>query len=620
MLKHWARKPTLRPATPGGPATPGDKNEAPELKAAQVEAPTLHWTKYDIKVTGPEYTDEEYESYLKSDQWTKEETDYLIHLALDFDLRWVVVADRYDFKPQETGGDGDSMAVTMAPKPRSMEDMKARYYEVASKMMALHQPPSSMSHSEFDLLETMKKFDPVRETTRKKLAEALMARTADEIKEEELLLTELKRLVTNEDHFLQERQELFDRLEHPVSQGSIAMYESSAGLVQLMQTLLSADKNKKRRSTAGGSGDAVSSPAQPAATPTTASHAGRDHRSSVSGAHPRKGMGAAAAAGPNVRQLSARDEAKYGIVHHERLSSGVVFRQTRIEKLVLAKSAAQNQKLQEGLAELGIPARAVMPTGRVCAEYERVVAGIQTLLDARKVSEKIANETRILRAQREVREQQEKGQGADGQDKGYGIRDGAEKGSGESEAVGNTSRLALVNGDRGGVGSSKDEDIEMKDGVDNESQVAAPDKTSDAEEEGKPDDEPDDEQDDEPDDEPDEEPDEEPDDEPDDEAERDEDEAEPEAEPEVADTDDSDDERADEQADELREEDDEDEEDEAEDGEDDGEKVEDEGEEPDEEDAADSSRAASSKGTSVHKRSASVFSAVSERSSKKARK
>lgn len=39
-------------------------------------------------------------------EWTKEETDYLFELVKEYDLRWQVIADRYDY----VGG-----------RPRSME-------------------------------------------------------------------------------------------------------------------------------------------------------------------------------------------------------------------------------------------------------------------------------------------------------------------------------------------------------------------------------------------------------------------------------------------------------------------------------------------------------------------
>ena len=52
-----------------------------------------------------------------------------------------------------------------------------------------------------------------------------------------------------------------------------------------------------------------------------------------------------------------------------------------------------------------------MPTAKVCNEYERLIQSIHTLLDVRKVSEKVEGETRILLAQKEQREN--RGSGGD---------------------------------------------------------------------------------------------------------------------------------------------------------------------------------------------------------------
>ena len=381
-----------------------------EGKATQTGGQAFHWGKYNTKISGPKYTDEQYETQLKSDTWSKEETEYLIDLCVEYDLRWIVIADRYEFQPKEMQGNGDAMAVTLTARPRNMEDMKARYYEVAAKMMAITTPLSSMSEAEFALHEKMAKFDPNRETTRKRLAEALMARSPEEIREEEILLGELKRIVTNEDRFLQERKELYTRLDHPVAQGSIAMYESSAGLVQLMQTLLSQDKNKKRRSLMGP-GD-TSSPAQ--GQSAQGSHGpGHAHRPSLTGQSHKKGQPAPA---PTIRKLTSREEDKYGVQHHERLSSGILFRQHRIDKLTLAKSTTQQIKLHGALAELGIPVKAIMPTTKVCAEYESLVQNVHLLLDVRKVGEKTANEIGILRKQKITRG--DKGSGVSGSGEG----------------------------------------------------------------------------------------------------------------------------------------------------------------------------------------------------------
>ena len=358
----------------------------------------------------PEYDDELYEAQLRSDEWSREETDYLFQLAKDFDLRWILIADRYDYQPKESQESGDDMALTAAPKVRSMEDMKARYYQVASKVIVIKQPPASMSEQEFEAYERMTKFDPTRETTRKKLAEALLARSPEEVKEEETLLSELKRIVTNEERFLQERKELYNRLDHPVApQGSVAAYESSGALNQLVQTLLHADKAKKRRSLTGPD-DNASSPAQGTPSQHTP-NLSRDHRGSVSGQSTTKK--ASGAGGKAPRQLSPRDETKFGVSTHERLSSGVSFRSSRIDKLILAKSASQSQKLQAVITQLGLPLRAVMPSTRVCDEYEQLVQNIHKLLDVRKHSEKTANEMKVLDAQKEARLKRERGEEED---------------------------------------------------------------------------------------------------------------------------------------------------------------------------------------------------------------
>ena len=414
VLRHWRKKKEHHGITPG-PATPADTEMGGVVKNEPESKPSVadNFARFNIKLSGPEYTEEEYDGHLRSDDWTKEETDYLVNLTLDFDLRWLVIADRYDYQPHEPVPEGDAMAISPPIKARTMEDMKARYYDVATKMMALHHPLASMSTSEFDLHEKMTKYDPGQETTRKKLAEALLSRSPDEIKEEEILLGELKRIVTNEERLAQERKELYARLEAPQSTGNIAIYQTSQGLAQLMATLLSADKSKKRRSLMSPS-DGASSPAA-----GTSNHqpnqVDRSQRPSLPGGKSLTKK-SSTSTGQNHRQLTPREEAKYGVTHHDRLTSGVSFRTARIDKLIAAKSTAQSAKITAALTELSIPPKLVMPTAKVCAEFERLVGGIQTLLDVRKVSEKVESEIRVLNAQQEERERRERGEvgGSDG--------------------------------------------------------------------------------------------------------------------------------------------------------------------------------------------------------------
>ncbi|EAW10204.1 SANT/Myb-like DNA-binding domain-containing protein [Aspergillus clavatus NRRL 1] len=431
VLRHWQRRPEATTAqAPEGPSemeVDGAKVEDGAVKPADQ---TYSFAKYNVKAQVPRrYTDEEYNRHLKNDDWSRQETDYLMDLVEEYDLRWVVIADRYDFHPQPADSESNATALVPAKRYRTMEQMKARYYFIAASMLALEHPPSEMSEAEFDLHEKMMKFDPDRERARKELAALQLNRSADEVREEGILLEELKRITSNEQNFITERRELYSRLEVPVSVGNTTMYQSSQGLSQLLQTLLQADKSKKRRSILGPEGAAPSPAGQ---TPTSnAPTSARDSRAdtpSNAAAAPtnKKASNAAAAAAAaaastaassaaaakepqhTVKTLTAAEEARYGVQHHDRLAPGVQFRSDRAQKLTQAKSNVQSQKLAAALAELEIPPRLVMPTERVCKEFERLIHSVNLLLDARKVSEKVESEIRVLESAREERERKTK--------------------------------------------------------------------------------------------------------------------------------------------------------------------------------------------------------------------
>ncbi|KAL4890889.1 hypothetical protein BDV59DRAFT_183334 [Aspergillus ambiguus] len=419
VLRHWQRQP--EPAKV--PALEGSEMEVDQPKqeddAAKLPEPEYMFAKYNIKARVPNrYSDEEYNRHLKSDDWSRQETDYLMDMVEEYDLRWVVIADRYDFQPQSNDAEASDNANALVPakRYRTMEQMKSRYYFVAASMLALEHPPSEMSEAEFDLHEKMMKFDPERERARKELAALQLNRTADEVREEGILLEELKRITANEQDFITERRELYSRLEVPVSVGNTTMYQSSQGLSQLLQTLLQADKSKKRRSLLGPEG-AIPSPA--GQTPAPNAGGARDHRAdtpSTTAAAPMSKKAAAAAAAAakqqeaqqTIRTLTPAEEAKYGVQHHERLAPSVQFRSDRAQKLTQAKSNVQTQKLAAALAELEVPLRLVMPTERVCKEFEKLIHSVNLLLDARKVSEKVESEIRVLEAAREERERKER--------------------------------------------------------------------------------------------------------------------------------------------------------------------------------------------------------------------
>ncbi|CRG85371.1 SWR1-complex protein 4 [Talaromyces islandicus] len=419
VLKHWQRRmDTTNKPPPPADATAMDIDGQTKDETQQPAEQPYMFAKYNIKPQLPKrYTDEQYNRHLQSDDWTREETDYLMDLVEEYDLRWVIIADRYDYQAKLDGGNeasSSSSSTALVPannRTRTMEQLKARFYTATATMLALEHPPSEMSEAEFALHEKMMKFDAEREKARKELAALQLNRTADEVREEGVLLEELKRIVTNEQNFIAERKELYERLDIPYHVANTTMYQSSQGLSQLLGTLMQADKSKKRRTIPGI--DNMASPAgqtptqglsngmrdSQADTPTTATSTSKKMSASAAAA----AAAAASAAQPAVKTLTKEEEERYGIRHHDRVTPGVQFRNDKAVKLTQAKSNIQTQKLGAALTELDIPLRLLMPTEKVCKEFEKLIHQVNALLDARKVSEKVEGEIRVLEAARDER-------------------------------------------------------------------------------------------------------------------------------------------------------------------------------------------------------------------------
>lgn len=405
VLRHWKRK-TEKPHVPveenGNGNMEGVTEGAPKPED-EIEDSTF--AKYNVRVNVPEYTEEEYNSKLQSQTWSKDETDYLIGLAYEYDLRWPIIWDRYEYQPPLPAAGQDAMegVIAMPLKVRTMEDMKSRYYSVAAIMMAERKPPIKMNSAEFNLHEVMTNFNPAQETARKKFAEAAFHRTKEEAGEEQSLLLELKRILARSDKLTEERNELYARLEAPLSTGNTGIYTSSQGLAQLLQQLMHVQK--KRKSLVGGEG------ASPAAGPSGVNQQGNSDRrdsniresiSGPSGSNNKKGS----SQGPSERrQLTEEEEQIYGVSHHERIgASGPAFRHEKISKPMSSKSVAQQSKIANVLLELQIPSRLIMPTIEVGEAYENLLVSINMLLDARKLSDKLDGEIKFARGQKAERE------------------------------------------------------------------------------------------------------------------------------------------------------------------------------------------------------------------------
>lgn len=129
------------------------------------------FAKYNKRVDLLRYNDEEYEQLCSGDpSWSRAETDFLLELCLRFDLRFAVIADRYDWP----GG-----------AERTVEDLKARYYGIAQRLVEARAdfPEQAAVHP-----VCAEPFNAAHERERKEDLAALLSRSAAREREESELL------------------------------------------------------------------------------------------------------------------------------------------------------------------------------------------------------------------------------------------------------------------------------------------------------------------------------------------------------------------------------------------------------------------------------------------------
>ena len=109
----------------------------------------------------PTFNDMEYATHLTMEGWTRQETDHLLDLCQRFDLRFTVVHDRWD---KQT-----------FPTPRSIEDLKERYYTLVEKLESLHIEPGKIATKSFS-------YDAEHERKRKEQLQKLYDRTQEQVR------------------------------------------------------------------------------------------------------------------------------------------------------------------------------------------------------------------------------------------------------------------------------------------------------------------------------------------------------------------------------------------------------------------------------------------------------
>lgn len=85
-----------------------------------------------------EYSQYEYDLYLADPSWTADETAYLFDMLRTYDLRFIVVADRYEYLEPRPPGQSRSRSVevsTRLPDKAHVKDIKDRYYTVCRRLI-----------------------------------------------------------------------------------------------------------------------------------------------------------------------------------------------------------------------------------------------------------------------------------------------------------------------------------------------------------------------------------------------------------------------------------------------------------------------------------------------------
>ena len=230
VLHHW------RPLVP---------NEEESDEARLEDA----WSPFNTSSQVFHYSTEEYNQHLRDDDWTKDETDYLIGMCEMYDLRFIVIADRYEWPG----------------KQRSIEDLKSRYYTIARRLLR-----ERISNDDLETRQAQLQtfaFDRNQEVERKRAVEKLFSRTPEQLAEEEALYVETRRLEQNEAKFAKERDDLLRLLggwESLPNCSSRNVAATGAGLLWTPGVNEEPDNKKRRKTEAGATASSAKGDAKQA--------------------------------------------------------------------------------------------------------------------------------------------------------------------------------------------------------------------------------------------------------------------------------------------------------------------------------------------------------------------
>ncbi|KAL8283658.1 hypothetical protein RQP46_005453 [Phenoliferia psychrophenolica] len=371
----WQWIPFTNPAR--GDATPGDEGDRErdarkklrlrhwvrDLPADHVEgAPDFKFHKFNTSSLPYSYTTEEYNHFLREDDWPREETDHLFALAQQYDVRFVVMADRWEY-----------------PSERSVDDLKARYYSVCRKLVR-NRPAADEAVRQATIASLS--FDKNRETDRKSYLRSLLSRTPAQIAEEDFLYVESRRLEQSYSKITQERAELLKILGGREGIGAQGGMNVGVG---------GGAKGANVRTDAGGQG-ALKRKGGP----------GWELEGLNGGGLPDGWAGEG-----SKRKATVTQDIANCIERHPAPSvsatKATLYPSVSIRSARVAQPKHTNlQKVQAALVELGISTHLVMPTKGNVEKLDGLQEALGKLVELKKANDRIESEMRMVRKRKEV--------------------------------------------------------------------------------------------------------------------------------------------------------------------------------------------------------------------------
>jgi DNA methyltransferase 1-associated protein 1 len=143
------------------------------VKEGEEPSETLPFEQFNFQLGLPCYTREEYQAFLNDEDWSFEETAYLLSLCNKYELCFFAIADAYCFS-----SDNATTTETAQPKKRTIEDIKERYFYVHGRIQKLK--GSSLANAQ-EQQHLSFAYNKREELERKRELQILYSRTEEQI-------------------------------------------------------------------------------------------------------------------------------------------------------------------------------------------------------------------------------------------------------------------------------------------------------------------------------------------------------------------------------------------------------------------------------------------------------